>query len=409
MIKPIIILIYLRNDRPNKQRQCPIYIRVTINNRRTNFSTGLFCLSENWDSDRAKAKPTIPGGSLINASINSLITKITEASKRVENQNIDLTIESFLAEYKGVVPFKRMLIQVIKQHNDQMKSLIGKSYAAGTYERYQTLLMHISDFLNLHYKIQDIDIVELNLAFVTDFDIYLRTVRNCANNTTIKYIKNLKKIIRVCLDNEWLIQDPFRFYKNKLNAIDRDYLNEEELQRIIELKTDFDRLDMVKDIFVFSCFTGLSYSDVMKLSPKSILKGIDGEDWIHIHRVKTNVLARVPLLDIPRSIIEKYKDNPKCVNDGTLLPRYSNQTLNNYLKEVAVNTHITKNITFHTARHTFATTVTLTRGVPIETVSKMLGHSSLKTTQIYARITDRKISDDMAKLKLQHRNFKKPI
>lgn len=399
MINPLTILVYLKKSRTNRDNTYPIYIRITIHGRRTEFSTGKNANLKDWDDKRGKFKPSAINGKLLNTYLIAIVSKITEIALKMESANIPLSIESFMNQYKGKKEVQRMLIAIIQDHNDQMKQLIGLSYAAGTHDRYVTLLKHVSEFIEYQYHIKDIDIKDLNLAFVNDFDFYMRTVRRCANNTTIKYTRNLKKIIRICLDNEWLQQDPFRLYKRKLIAVDRDFLTLDELKRVIALKTEFERLEMVRDIFVFSCFTGLSYSDVVTLTPNNIIKGINGEDWIQINRRKTNVLAQIPMMEIPRQLIEKYSSNPKCINDGTLLPRYSNQLMNNFLKEIAVITNINKNITFHTSRHTFATTVTLSRGVPIETVSKMLGHRSMKTTQVYARITDQKVAEDIAKLK----------
>lgn len=401
MIKPLTTLVYLRTARPNRDHFCPIYIRITINNKRTDFSTGQKCLPDNWDLKRAKAKSNTPSGKLINAAVNSIIGKIQLISNRIQSNNLPFTIDTFLEEFKGKAPFKRTLVPIIQNHNALLKQLVGIEYAKGTHDRYQTLLMHVKAFMLKQYSIKDIDIEKLNLAFVKDFDFYLRITRGCGNNSTVKYIKNLRKIIRVCLENDWLSHDPFKLYKNKIIAVEKEYLTTVELQKIIDLETEFPRLNMVRDIFLFSCYTGLAYSDVAQLTEKSISKGIDGEDWIHIHRQKTKISAQIPILDIPKKLIAKYKDNIKCINDGTLLPRYSNQLLNNYLKEIAVCAKINKNITFHTARHTFATTVTLSRGVPMETVSKMLGHTSIRTTQVYAKITNSKVSEDMLKLKLK--------
>jgi len=226
-------------------------------------------------------------------------------------------------------------------------------------------------------------------------------VRKCANNTTVNYIKNFKKIIRICIANGWLDKDPFIRYKVKLKEVERDFLSEEELQTMIEKSYRTFRLEQVKDIFIFSCYTGLAYADVKKMSYENIVTGIDGHKWLFINRTKTDTPTKVPLLPTALSVLAKYKDHPQCVNRNRLLPVLSNQKMNAYLKEIADTCEINKELTFHIARHTFATTVTLNNDVPIESVSKMLGHKSIKTTQHYAKLLDKKVGYDMDKLRLK--------
>ena len=227
----------------------------------------------------------------------------------------------------------------------------------------------------------------------------MRSVRKCANNTAVKYIKNFHKIINICLANGWLTKDPFANYKSKVKEVIREYLTEREIQDLMEKELVSDRLELVRDIFIFSCFTGLAYIDVKQLSNDNIVLGIDGDKWINKNRQKTDTSSRIPILPTAQFIIDKYANHPVCVNEDKLLPIFSNQKMNAYLKEIATVCGINKELTFHIARHTFATTVTLSNGVPIETVSKMLGHTNLKTTQHYAKILDKKISEDMKILK----------
>jgi site-specific recombinase XerD len=247
--------------------------------------------------------------------------------------------------------------------------------------------------------VDDIDINRIDYAFIADYEFYLRSVRNCANNTTVKYIKNFHKIIKICLDNDWMTKNPFSNYKAKLKEVEREYLSEDEIQSLINKEFTIDRLSLVRDIFVFSCFTGLAYVDVKNLTTNNINYGIDGGKWIFTHRQKTESASKIPLLPIPEMIVEKYKNHPQCSNQNKLLPILTNQRMNSYLKEIAAACNINKELTFHIARHTFATTVTLTNGVPIESVSKMLGHKNLKTTQHYAKVLDRKVSEDMQVLR----------
>ncbi|MBC7525152.1 MAG: integrase catalytic domain-containing protein, partial [Flavobacterium sp.] len=203
------------------------------------------------------------------------------------------------------------------------------------------------------------------------------------------------KVIKICLDNDWITKNPFSNYKAKLNEVEREFLSELEINNLINKDFSIQRLALVRDIFVFSCFTGLAYIDVKNLTLNHINIGIDGNKWIFTHRQKTETPSKIPLLPIPEMLIEKYKSHPQCVNQNKLLPILTNQRMNSYLKEIAAACGINKELTFHIARHTFATTVTLSNGVPIETVSKMLGHKNIQTTQHYAKVLEKKVSEDM--------------
>jgi len=234
---------------------------------------------------------------------------------------------------------------------------------------------------------------------VTSYDFYLRSVRKCSNNTAIKYLKNFKKIILICLASGWLTVDLFVNYKAKIKVVDREFLTEEEIQRIMDKQFHTERLVQIRDVFLFSCFTGLAYADVHKLKPSEIVTGPDGEQWLYTKRQKTDVPTKVPLLPSAVSIIQRYKDSPICAIHDRVLPICTNQKTNAFLKEIGDLCGIEKHLTFHIARHTFATTVTLANGVPIESVSKMLGHTNIKTTQHYAKILDLKVGKDMALLR----------
>ncbi|WP_445721228.1 site-specific integrase, partial [Flavobacterium sp.] len=312
---------------------------------------------------------------------------------------ITITAESFKSLLLGVNERARMLVPIFQDHNNKIKELVGKEYAPGTLERYTTSLKHTIEFMQWKYNVTDIDITKIDHAFITDYEFWLRSVRNCANNTAVKYIKNFNKIIKICLANDWLDKNPFANYKSKVKEVERVYLSEEEVQAIIEKEFKTERLSLVRDIFLFSCFTGLAYVDVKNLTKSHISFGIDGEKWIFTHRQKTESASKIPILPVTQMIIDKYENHPQSNNQEKLLPILSNQKMNAYLKEIAAVCEIEKELTFHIARHTFATTVTLTNGVPIESVSKMLGHKNLRTTQHYAKVLDRKVSDDMKILK----------
>ena len=298
-----------------------------------------------------------------------------------------------------------MLIELFKEHNKKIASLVGKDFAPGTHKRYETSLRHTQAFLKFQFGVSDINIEKVDNAFVNDFDYYLRTTNKCNNNSTIKYIKNLGKIIRICLSNGWIIKNPFVNYKGKIKTVSRVCLTEEEIQRMAAKRFDIDRLSQVRDVFLFCCYTGLAYVDIKKLKISEITKGVDGGLWIFTNRQKTDARSAIPLLPMATQLIKKYSNHPLCISKDIPLPVPSNQKMNGYLKEIAEICGIEKTLTSHIARHTFATTVTLSNGVPIETVSKMLGHSSIKQTEHYAKILDLKVSSDMLllKQKLEHR------
>ncbi|WP_242205852.1 site-specific integrase [Aestuariivivens insulae] len=216
----------------------------------------------------------------------------------------------------------------------------------------------------------------------------------------MKHIKRLRRMVTLAYQMEWIHRDPFVNFKIKIEKKEREFLTGDELQSIENLSSKIERLMVVKDLFVFSCYTGISYSDIVRLTTVNIVKGIDGHPWISGKRTKTGTPFKIPLLPKASILIDKYKNDIRTSISDNLLPKLSNQKLNSYLKEIADHCGIKKNLTFHMARHTFATTVTLTNGVPIETVSKLLGHTKLATTQIYARVVEKKVSQDMEKLKL---------
>jgi len=295
-------------------------------------------------------------------------------------------------------------MEIFKHHNDQMAELVGREYAPGTLERYNTSYKHTISFLEWKYKVTDLDITQLNFEFITEYEFWLKSVRKCDHNSTMKYLSNFRKIINICIRNSWLQKDPFIGFKMTQREVERTALTEFELQVLSAKKFSVERLGLVRDIFLFSCFSGLAYSDVKKLKRCEIVIGIDGEKWLISKRQKTDITASIPLLPQALRIVDKYEKDPQCILTERVLPILSNQKMNAYLKEIADLCGINKNLTYHIARHTFATTVTLSNGVPIETVSKMLGHRNIKTTQHYAKIPDIKISMDMKQLRTKFGN-----
>ncbi len=391
----VSILFYAKKAKAAVNGLIPIYTRITINGKRIELSTNRFVEISKWSTEAGKMKGTSEEARSINNHLDLLKNQIRDAEMELIHKKIAITTETVKSKLLGVDERTRMLVPIFQDHNNKIKELIGKEYAHGTLERYTTSLKHTIEFMQWKYNVSDIDIIKVDHAFITDYEFWLRSVRNCANNTAVKYIKNFNKIIKICLANHWIEKNPFANYKSKVKEVERVYLTEEEIQSIMEKEFKTERLSLVRDIFLFSCFTGLAYIDVKNLTKSHISFGIDGEKWIFTHRQKTESASKIPILPVSQMIIDKYENHPQCNNEEKLLPILSNQKMNAYLKELADICNINKELTFHIARHTFATTVTLTNGVPIESVSKMLGHKNLRTTQHYAKVLDKKVSEDM--------------
>jgi len=393
------ILFYIKSSKSAKNGLIPIYLRITINGVRIELSTSKFIDPVKWNSVSGKVKGTSEETRTLNSYLELMKSKVYETEREMVTKNIEITAQSFKNRYLGIEEKQRTLISIFQLHNDNLQMLIGKDFAENTYKRYLTSLSHTKEFLKYKFNLNDISIHRIDLAFINDYDFYLRTVKKCNNNSTIKYIRNFGKIVKQCYANGWIERDPFLGYKGKVKKTDRVYLTEDEIQFIVDKSFATQRLSLVRDIFIFSCFTGLAYVDVKNLTPSHLVIGIDGVKWIYKNRQKTEVESRIPLLPIPEQILKKYENNPAANNTETLLPVLSNQKMNAYLKEIADLCGINKELTFHIARHTFATSVTLANCVSIESVSKMLGHKNIRTTQHYAKILDKKVSDDMSILR----------
>ncbi|MFD2586725.1 MAG: integrase [Dokdonia donghaensis] len=393
------ILFYPRGNDIDKNGNAPIYLRITVNGKRSELSIKRKVLLSRWNSEAGKVRGTTTDVRELNKYMDTIKVKIYKIQETLyENQEL-VTADIIKNVYLGKGIHHKMLLEIFQNHNDKIERLVGKEFAPGTIERYKTAKKHVSDYISLEYNLEDIPVKDVDHKFISGLEYYLKTERKCAHNTAIKYVTNFKKIIRIAFANDWIQKDPFANWKAKLKIVEREFLTEEDIQKMVEKELHTERLDQVKDIFLFSCFTGLAYADVKKLSRNDIVIGIDGDKWIKIKRSKTDTRSSIPLLPTAIDILKKYDDHPDVSNKGRLLPVLSNQKMNSYIKEIAILCKIRKNLTFHLARHTFATTVTLSNGVPIESVSKMLGHKSLRTTQHYAKILDRKVSEDMKILK----------
>lgn len=392
------VITFTKKKDPTKIKAL-VYLRITVNAKRAEISIKRAIDPSRWDPISGRMRGTKEDAREVNSLIENSILRINKIYNRLSDENEPITAEKIKSIFVGAAYRKKTILEAFRHHNDMMKSRIGIDYSVSTHTRFETTFDHIQNFMKSKYDVTDLSLPQLKFSFITDLEHYLKVEKKCNHNSTLKYIRNFRKIINLCVKNDWLDKDPFKAYQVKLKDTKRTFLNKEELSRLESKAIGIDRLDSVRDVFVFCCYTGLSYVDVEKLTSKNLVVGLDGEMWISVDRTKTGTPSSIPLLEKPSKLIDKYKTNPECLNSGRLLPVISNQKMNAYLKELATISEIDKKLTFHAARHTFATTITLSNGIPIETVSAMLGHKNFRTTQIYAKVVQQKISDDMKKLR----------
>lgn len=390
---------FKKPKRSKRATALPIYMRISAGGERAEYSTRRQWDPTRWDNVNGRAAGTREDVRMLNAYLSALQARVYEVYLQLMADKEPITAEALKDGLHGKKKDVRTLIPIFQHHNEQLALLVGKEFAPGTQERYETALAHTLAFIQWKYKKDDIAIDALNFEFVSEFEFWLKSTRGCCHNTAVKYISNLKKIVNICVKNGWLTRDPFLGYKMNKREVIREILTQEEINTLAEKDFATARLNIVRDLFLFSCYTGLAYADIKKLKRSEVATGIDGEKWIFTSRKKTETPSRIPLLPQALHVVEKYEHDPFCSHKDVLLPVPSNQKMNAYLKEIADLCGITKKMTSHTARHTFATTVTLSNGVPIETVGKMLGHRNLKTTQHYAKILDGKVSNDMLVLR----------
>jgi len=402
------VLFFYRKAKQRKDGTVPLYARITVNGQRAEFSLKRYILPEHWNAQKGKPVSRKGKEKELQAYLESVRAKLYRHHRDFQDKDEPLTAKALKDAFMGkeTGPPKHGLISTFTYHNRLLAERVGKDYAPLTLTRYETAKRKVETFLQYQYKVQDIPLDKLTYVFITDYDHFLRTVHNNENNTTVKYISMLRKIIRLAMKQGWLDKDPFAGYEGKSRQKVKQHLSPEELTILEEKEFKLLRLNQVKDIFLFSCYTGLAYADVAKLQESHIAQMVDGSKWIHIERQKTQVPSRVPLLPQAQALIEKYANTPERQIHGRIFPVKSNQKMNAYLKEIADICGIEKKLTFHMARHSFATTVTLNNGVPIESVSSMMGHTNIKTTQHYAKILQHKVGEDMKALqeKLAQKN-----
>jgi len=359
-----------------------IYARLTVNGKYTEFSIKHETPLKQWCQTSSVVKGSSSMAQIVNNSIEQIKTNIYKAHKELVEEGKHISAGLVKARYFGEDSKNKTLSELLTYHNCRKNSNLRE----GTLKNYDTTEKYLLEFVSEKHKSADIYLKQINYEFIIDFDNFLRKKVDLNNNGRMKHMERFKKLLKLAEYLEWIEKNPGHKFRLKFEKSEREHLNEEELQLLYESTFEKPQHQINKDLFVFACYTGLAHIDVYNLTPDNICIGIDGQEWIYTKREKSSVPVKVPLLPEAAKILAKYKDHPKVQITGKLLPVYSNQKSNFYLKEIATKLEINKHLTFHIARHTFATTVTLSNGVPIETVSKLLGHTKIATTQIYANI-----------------------
>lgn len=388
------ILFFIRDSRVRKDGTTSIEVVLTVNGERCAFSTGKKVKSCNWDKNKQQVKGKDEEAQSLNNYLKAIKAKLYQKEAELLDRGFIITADLLRDAYFDKVESikERSLFEVFEEHNQEQEKIIGNGVSKATHWVSVYTIRLLREFVQQKYKREDLYLRELNLNFIQSFHSFLRIDKGMAQNSSTKHLKLLKKIINLSVANSYMTFNPFSTYKVEREPVEVDFLDEEELRKIINFDTPLPRLERAKDMFLFGCFTGLSYIDIKTLAPEHFEKDNAGRIWIKKRRVKTGVLSRIPLLPIAKLILDKYKGGEK------LLPIQDPADINKYLKDIAILCGINKRICFHTSRHTFASTVTLANNISLEVVSKMLGHTNTRMTAHYAKLIDKCIGEQMDKL-----------
>jgi len=389
------ILFYLDKRKVNAKGKCPLRCRITYLGVRKQLATGQFINSNNWNSKQQTVKPPEPNADILNSQVSLIKTKINRAFLMLQVKETNFTVEDIYSTYKGKKRTKEYnTIEFFNLYLDKLKKLVGIDIKIGTWKKFEYVKEHVQTFIKWKYKASDYPLKDLKQQFLVDLEYYLKTEKHLAQATINKLIQRFRKPVKIAISEGYLDRDPFMLHKSKRVKKEIVFLSPEELQALENHSFSQPKLQLVQNLFVFSCYTGLPYNELLNLKHNNIIKGFDGNLWIKMKREKTSKELSIPLLPKALEILDKYS------NEGLVFPRISNQRYNSYLKEIADLVGIEKKMTTHMARRTFASTVLLYNDVPMEVVSELLGHSSMKITQdSYGKVVQKKISLEMNRLK----------
>ena len=393
----LFIRMYLDNSKLNKQGKSAIKCRITYFKQRKEFSTGKFINPSNWNSKQQVVEPPEPDAELTNTQLSLIRTKLNQAFLFLQVNEVEFDVNDIYLQYKGK-PLKKDygVVEVYNLYLIRINKLIGIDIKQVTYDKYVESGRHLKSFIKHKFKSNDIKFKALRSSFVTHYEYFLKTEKKFQQSTLNKAMQRFRRVVKYALSEDYLAKDPFIMYKPKTVKKKILFLSPDELKKLEQTYFEINRIQQIKDMFVFCCYTGLGFSEMSNLKKSNIVTEFDGNLWIHVIRNKTNGFYKVPLLPKAKEIMEVYVNE----ESNYVFPRMSNPKFNAYLKEIANVVGIEFNLTHHIARKTFATTVLLYNNVPIEIVSKLLGHSKIQTTQdSYGEVIQKRISDEMERLK----------
>lgn len=389
------VLFYLKKNAPKKNGYVPVMCRITIDGTIAQFSCKLDVNPDLWDTHSGRASGRTTEAKETNLFLDNIRVGVNTHYREIFDKDNYVTAEKVKNAYLGLGMKHETILKVFAQHNEDFEKQVGKMKSKSTYQKYCTVYRHLQDFIRYRYKVSDMALKELTPTFIIDFELYLRTTQECTHNTVWVYMMPLRRMITIAQNNGWLNRDPFVDYSISPEDSDRGYLTKEEIKKLMNAPIIKKKHELVRDLFIFCCFTGLSFRDLKNLTTDNLQTSFDGHEWIITKRQKTKVQSNIRLLDVALRIIEKYKGIAK---DNRVFPVPSYANLRDNITLIVQACGIKKHVTWHMSRHTYATEICLTNGMPIETLSKTLGHTNISTTQIYAKITNEKVSHDMEAL-----------
>lgn len=393
------VLFFVRRTKTVKSGETPIMLRITIAGQLAEVQLKRTVKPEQWNQKKERCTGKDAASLEINRYLESVKLRLFDIHRTMEQEDKLINPYEIKRKFLGLDNEHKLFFQVFQEHNDKCRELIGKDYAKVTVSRFDTCLKYFREMALKKYHMKDIPLKELTHAIIQDYIHFLKTEKDLQENTLIRYMKAVKKITNLAIANDWMSKNPFSNIRFHEPEVHKDFLTKEELNTLWKKTFEIPRMELVRDAFLFQCYSGLAFIDLSELKEEHIVEDNQGNLWIRKARQKTNIMCNVPLLDIPIQILEKYKEHPLCKKSGKLLPVLSNQKMNSYLKELADVCGIKKKLTTHTGRYTFSTVVTLANNVSLENVAKMLGHTSTRMTQRYAKVLDQSILKDMQQVK----------
>lgn len=393
------VLFFIRQTRALKSGENPIMLRISIAGQLSEIQLKRAVKPNLWNQNKERCTGKDAASLEINRYLESVKLRLFEIHRKMEEEGKLINPMEIKRKFLGLDEEHKMFFQVFQKHNDKCRELIGKDYAKVTISRFDTCLKYFREMSQNQYQRKDIPLKEVTNGMIHDYIHFLKAEKGLQENTVIRYMKVVKKVLNIAVNYDWIQKNPFgniRFHEKEVN---KEFLTKEELETLRTKEFDIPRLELVRDVFLVQCWTGLAFIDVSELKEEHIIADNDGNLWIRKERHKTGIMCNVPLLDVPLGIIEKYKDHPLCQKRGILLPVLSNQKMNNYLKEIADCCGIKKKLSTHTGRHTFCSVVTLANNVSLENIAKMVGHTNTRMTQRYAKVLDQSILRDMQGVK----------